>query len=281
MAAHILAIFMLHKSIQKKLRSILIRFWWGAREGRRPIYWKKSNLLEDHKSLGGLGIQNIESLNHALLFKQAWRIQSQPNLLVSKIFNAKYQGRWFKKSMEEGSPVRSSSWGARSIMRSVCSLKAGTRRVVGNGESISITEDVWVGDSKINFKQPQQPDGSPNLTIVAELLNVEGNAWQASSVWSLFHNQTARAILAKHIPLEKCGHGREWGPSANGNYNIKSGYWLHKRGDSPLLEESIFWKKWWKVKLWPKWKIFIWKIVHNAIPTRINLAKRKIDVPKA
>lgn len=190
---------MLPKSTHKKLQSTMVIFWWGQKEGRRPIYWKKNPLLEDHKNRGGLGIQNIESLNHALLFKQAWRISTNHELLVSRVFNGKSNQSWFKKSMEGDTKRRSVSWGARSIMRSVSPLKAEIRRIIGNGKSTSILHDVWVGESKISFKLPNQPDGSANPSLVAELINEEKREWIASSVWILFHARTARDILATNI----------------------------------------------------------------------------------
>lgn len=42
------------------------------------------------KTKGGLGFRDMESFNLALLAKQAWRITTSPELLLSKIIKARY-----------------------------------------------------------------------------------------------------------------------------------------------------------------------------------------------
>ncbi|KAL9667266.1 hypothetical protein QQ045_001617 [Rhodiola kirilowii] len=42
------------------------------------------------KNQGGLGFKDLQCINMAFLAKQAWRIYTKPELLVSKIFKAKY-----------------------------------------------------------------------------------------------------------------------------------------------------------------------------------------------
>lgn len=45
------------------------------------------------------------------------------------------------------------------------------------------------------------------------------------------------------------------------------------------MEENIrFWKVFWKMKIPPKWKIFGWKILNNALPVAENLLKRGFQV---
>ncbi|XP_056697676.1 uncharacterized protein [Spinacia oleracea] len=39
-----------------------------------------------------------------------------------------------------------------------------------------------------------------------------------------------------------------------------------------------FWKQFWKKKIIPKWKVFCWKIINNAMPTSCNLRRRLVSV---
>ena len=89
-ASHIMATYLLPKKMLNKTTSVFLKFWWSSSHDKKPIYWRKRSLLEKHKHEGGLGLRNLIAQNKAILFKQAWRIQNNPNLLVSQIFRAKY-----------------------------------------------------------------------------------------------------------------------------------------------------------------------------------------------
>ncbi|XP_021850764.1 uncharacterized protein [Spinacia oleracea] len=104
--------------------------------------------------------------------------------------------------------------------------------------------------------------------------------WKTRDIWEHFDQGTARDILSIHIPEDDHGDDIEWWPNKNGQFTVKSGYWFLQNGQAEKEPNgSKFWKSWWKANLWPKWKILIWKIIHNAIPTRDNLRHRHIDVP--
>ncbi|KAL9687678.1 hypothetical protein QQ045_032085 [Rhodiola kirilowii] len=47
------------------------------------------------------------------------------------------------------------------------------------------------------------------------------------------------------------------------------------RGESSDMESKrTFWKKFWRVKVQPKVKVFMWRVYHNALPTADNLSRR-------
>jgi len=51
------------------------------------VAWEK---LIKPKAHGGLGIRDIQAFNKALLAKQAWRIITKPDCLLSRILRGKY-----------------------------------------------------------------------------------------------------------------------------------------------------------------------------------------------
>lgn len=74
---------------------------------------------------GGIGFRDLASFNRALLTKQAWRITNYPDLLISKIFKARY----FPSSnflLAEVGERPSLTW--RSIVATKPYLEAGMRR---------------------------------------------------------------------------------------------------------------------------------------------------------
>lgn len=42
------------------------------------------------KEEGGLGFKDLQLFNESLLAKQLWRLITQPNLLMSRVFKQKY-----------------------------------------------------------------------------------------------------------------------------------------------------------------------------------------------
>lgn len=73
-----------------KIQSLINKFWWSASGGKRPIYWAKENTLMRDKLDGGMGFRNLAVMNDALILKQAWRMSTQPELLVIQVFKGKY-----------------------------------------------------------------------------------------------------------------------------------------------------------------------------------------------
>lgn len=141
-ASHIMAIYTIPKKILPLTTSVCLKFWWGSYLIEKPIYWKKRSLLEEHKHKGGLGLRNLMAVNSANLFKQAWRIQNNQSLLVSKVFRAKYTDTWFEKS-SRGKVPHVSSWGGRSTMKSVRQMASGIGKTIGNGKSTTILNTLW------------------------------------------------------------------------------------------------------------------------------------------
>ncbi|KAL9665566.1 hypothetical protein QQ045_020987 [Rhodiola kirilowii] len=82
--------FQLPEDTIKKMHSSIIRYWWSFSCSKKPIHWVKAQILCQDKDMGGLGFKNLKCINLAFLAKQAWRIYTHPDLLISKNFKAKY-----------------------------------------------------------------------------------------------------------------------------------------------------------------------------------------------
>uniref|UniRef100_A0A803N7C0 Reverse transcriptase domain-containing protein n=1 Tax=Chenopodium quinoa TaxID=63459 RepID=A0A803N7C0_CHEQI len=194
MASHILSAYLLPKCIMRKISLLILKFWRSSSMDNRPNNWRKTSLLEQHKHDGGIGLRNINNLNLALVFKQAWSIFSNPQLHVSKVFKAKYRDDWFDKGRKRESKSIM-SWGARSIFKSIYHLKGGLKRVVANGVSTRIEEDWWVTKNIIKCKDDDAANNESKPMLVSDLLDSQGS-WQTGLVWRWFKPAIAIDILA-------------------------------------------------------------------------------------
>lgn len=102
----------------------------------------------------------------ALLGKQLWRIQTRPDLLMSRIMKARY---FLGKSIWEAQQRGKDSWCWKSLLSAKGLLEEGMRIRVGDGATIKIWEDRWLPASEDGRIRSQRKPGS-NIQRVCELI---------------------------------------------------------------------------------------------------------------
>ena len=124
----------------------------------------------------------------------------------------------------------------------------------------------------------------PSLTTktVGDLIDQHTKNWKADLVISLFPFPLASTIL--QIPISKTNSVQDtllWKYSKNGKYQVKKAYdflardhLVHPRHDQPQMGS---WSRIWKVKVPLKVNNFIWKLMHDRLPTLLNLNIRGIS----
>lgn len=102
---HYLAVFRVPQTITNKLDGLFATFFWKDFHGK-GIHWKKRSVIHRPKGAGGLGIRNVGVFNKALLMRKASRIQRNPHLLLSRVYNSST-----RTSTDQMRNTNLSSWG--------------------------------------------------------------------------------------------------------------------------------------------------------------------------
>ncbi|XP_060972143.1 uncharacterized protein LOC133038110 [Cannabis sativa] len=213
-----MSVFLIPQEVTRDIEGLMSKFWWqSSNNSPKGIYWMSWKKLCKHKSKGGMGFRNLRSFNLALLEKQGCRLLTKPEMLVSRIFKARYYPRGTFFTAEIGN---NPSYVWRSVLEARQFLTHGVCWSIGDGISISVLGEPWLPDTQNPFVSSSHPA-------------LDGSGWDEDIVADLFDQRDQNLILA--IPMHH-GHGRDnitW----NGSATVDN-----------------FWKKFWALKLPPKMK---------------------------
>ncbi|KAL9690493.1 hypothetical protein QQ045_010893 [Rhodiola kirilowii] len=107
-----------------------ISLGWRWTWDKRIVHWVRADILRKPKEEGGLDFFNFKWLNKAFLAKQCWRIMNNPQLLVSKILQAKY---FHSSSLIDSHVGQHASQVWRSIHSAIPVIQYGTERDIQTG----------------------------------------------------------------------------------------------------------------------------------------------------
>lgn len=111
-------------------------------------------------------------------------------LLASKMFVLKNGSDPVRIGYSNGR-MSNASWEARSMMKSIASLKGGIRKKIGDMKDTDITEDVWLKSRRLELKS----NTPPTLIWVSDLTN-QVRGWNAPLIRKEF---SLEYICSKHF----------------------------------------------------------------------------------
>ena len=164
--------FKLPVSLCKEIEMQIRKFWWGERGGQRKIHWNSWETLCKSKSEGGMGFKELVRFNEAMLAKQIWRLHTEKETLLYKVFSTKYfpLGSVFEARSSRGSFAWQSLLKARHI------IKKGMLWRVGDGRQIRVFHDNWILGSFSTSAVPRTP-GLEDDSTVSSLINQTTREW--------------------------------------------------------------------------------------------------------
>ncbi|XP_048605821.1 uncharacterized mitochondrial protein AtMg00310-like [Brassica napus] len=237
---YVMSIFLLPLEICKNIASAIAQFWWSSNPPKNGIHWAKWEKVYLPREEGGIGFRMIHEFNLALLAKQLWRLVQFPNSLVARVL----KGRYYRLS----SPLRVNSasspsyvWTSISTARML--LLLGNRQKIHSGYEVKVWEDPWIPTTHARPAVPVAPIIHPNMRV-SDLINQGTKEWDVGLLENYVNLDDIPLIRSLAISST---HRRDtfcWNYTRNGQYTVKSGYWvarnlLKTEEEKEVLEPSI------------------------------------------
>ena len=87
--SYVMSIFRLPNSLLNEIEKMMNAFWWGhGGASNKGMHWLSWEKLSVHKNHGDMGFKYLATFNVAMLGKQGWKLQTDSDSLVSRIFKA-------------------------------------------------------------------------------------------------------------------------------------------------------------------------------------------------
>ncbi|KAA3458179.1 reverse transcriptase [Gossypium australe] len=189
-----MAYFLLPKSLCAELESIIVKFWWQKRRGKRGIHWCAWKDLCIAKEQGGLGFRNINQCDVAMLAKQGWRLINYPNSLLAQVLKVKYYPHSDFIHAQLGN-LPSLTW--KSVWAAKGLLQDGLGWRIGRGDQVSVWNDRWIPG--VDSIQSRNFNDSTEIKLVSSLIDSTTRKWKVGLIEHTFPESIAQKIL--QIPL--------------------------------------------------------------------------------
>lgn len=144
----------------------------------KGIHWMSWERLSTPKSFGSMGFKNLKALNMAMIGKQAWKLVTSPNSLITKLLKAKYYPRsdYFGASVSHNP-----SYVWRGLWRVKDMVRRSFQWSIGTGESISVWHQLWLGNHE-QLTPVTELHSMWSELRVANLLQVNAKQWNKSFI---------------------------------------------------------------------------------------------------
>ncbi|XP_030478020.1 uncharacterized mitochondrial protein AtMg00310-like [Cannabis sativa] len=202
--SYAMSVFLLLVETCKALEGIMAKFWWKTGSSTtRSISWMSWGRMCRHKHAGGLGFRSLHDFNLSLLGKQGWQLLTNESSLIGKVFKARYYpNRTFLDARLGNNP--NFVW--RSVHEAQSIVRAGARRMVGDGFTISILHDPWLPCPVDPYVYSDHP-GSQDKTVHS-LFRLDDKVWDMEIINDLFSARD-RALITS-IQLSSNNHSDCW-----------------------------------------------------------------------
>ena len=153
----------------------------------------------------------------------------------------------------------------------------GAKWQVGMGDNIKLRDPLWYKPHNETTLLEYRLDKG----IVQDLMDPKTGNWKAELIAYIYDSRVAREII--NTPHSKFGVPDKilWSRSKKGKYKVDEGYKLITMEQDGIANHGMNGmdrKNLWKLKIPYKICMFLWKLLHNGLSTRMELIRRQIMV---
>ncbi|EEF39944.1 nucleic acid binding protein, putative [Ricinus communis] len=205
--------------------------------------------------------------------RRAWRLVENPDLLVGKLYKARYYPNGdFLSSLLGTNP--SYIWASLQQVRDL--ICKGVQWKIGKGTEVSIGLHEWLLDASNGFIETNLPD-ELRLQPVCSLLKPGTCDWDQEILNDLFSERDKNLINSIVLSPTVGTDQLFWFKDPKGKFSVKDVYRVQQPDFSVLYPSNVVvWRRLWKLNIAAKCKVFMWRALTNRLPVRTNLVMRKV-----
>lgn len=279
---YIMSCFYLPGYLLDSIEAAIRGFWWGSDTQKRRMAWLACDRMCFPKKQGGMGFRDLRAFNMALLAKQGWRLMSNPESLVARVFKARYFPNGIFLEARSGSRP-SAAWSSISKARILINKRRRIR--IGNGYSTKIWDSPWIPDAgRFTMYTPRPPDTYFPMHV-ADLIDPITRTWNKQLLATIFWPIDCARILSIPVGSIYSEDRLVWNYVKDGKFSVKMAYHVmveerRRQEDSNTGQtsgvENRNWQAIWKLNLLPKVRMFLWRLCRNILPLAVELYRRHI-----
>jgi hypothetical protein len=261
-----MSFFRIPKGVIEKLDYYRSRFFWQSDEHKKKYRLAKWGVLRTPKSIGGLGIVDLDIQNKCLLSKWIFKLVNEDGLW-QEILGTKYLKN---KTLSQVEKKKGDShfWSGLMEIKNLV-LERG-RFKVQDGSQTRFWEDLWIGNGPLMKKYPslynivRNKNASVAQVLSTVPLKVSFRKALVGDNWDKWL-QLVGGTLAVHLNE----HRDFFVWNCSKSFSVKALY-----NDILIRTGNPFNCLTWKAKVPLKIKIFLWYLRKGVILIKDNLAKR-------
>ncbi|XP_013608239.1 PREDICTED: uncharacterized protein LOC106315002 [Brassica oleracea var. oleracea] len=161
-------------------------------------------------------------------------------------------------------------------------LFLGIRQKIHSGYEVRVWEDPWIPTRPARPAIPVAPVMNPNMRV-SDLINQDSKEWEEGTLENYVHPGDIPLIRSMAISSTHRQDSFCWEYTRNGQYTVKSGYWvaqnLLKLDEETLILEpsiTILQAFAWKLKAPRKICHLIWQVITGQVAVTRNLVRRNM-----